>query len=161
MKNKFQVSSLLSTILMHKSKTLTENLNFSCANFKLGWKLLRRFRNPSSLWLWLFKLMYMVKKHMIWLATQVFLFYSEALSMWNQITKKMQITQQHYKSKLKHTYRIKEIIVKGKIKIMSLQKKIVRKINSANTVQRSHQRYWYSLSVFIANFEQWSATSYV
>ena len=57
----------------------------------------------------------------------------------------MQITQQHYKSKLKHTYRIKEIIVKGKIKIMSPQKKIVRRINSDG------------LSVFIANFEQWSA----
>ena len=47
---------------MLKSKKLTENLNFSRANFKLGWKLLRRFRNPSSLWLWLFKLMYMIKK---------------------------------------------------------------------------------------------------
>ena len=47
---------------MLKSKKLTENLNFSRANLKLGWKLLRRFRNPSSLGLWLFKLMYMIKK---------------------------------------------------------------------------------------------------
>ena len=105
--------------------------------------------------------MYMAKKHKIYLTIQVFLFYSEALSVWNQITKKMQITQQRNKSKLKHTYRIKEIIVKGKIKIMSLQKKIVGRINSANTVQSSHQRHWYSLSVFNANFEQWLVTSYV
>ena len=65
---------------MLKSKKLTENLNFSRANFKLGWKFLRRFRNPSSLRLWLFKLMYMVK-HVICLTIQVFLFYSEASSM--------------------------------------------------------------------------------
>ena len=43
------VSSLLSTILTLTSKKLTDDLDFSCVNFKLGWKLLRRFRNPSSL----------------------------------------------------------------------------------------------------------------
>ena len=53
------------------------------------------------------------------LKSQIFLFFSEALPMCNQITNentdKIQITQQHYKSKLKNTYRIKEIIVKGEI----------------------------------------------
>ena len=44
---------------------------------------------------------------------------------------------------------------------MSLQKKIVRRISYTNTVQSSHQRHWYSLSIFIANFEQCSTTSYV
>ena len=43
------VSSFLSTMLRLTSKKLTDYLDFSCVNFNLGWKLLRRFRNPSSL----------------------------------------------------------------------------------------------------------------
>ena len=42
------VSSLLSTILMLTSKKLTEDLDFSCVNFKFGWKFLRQFRSLSS-----------------------------------------------------------------------------------------------------------------
>ena len=49
------------------------------------------------------------------LKPQIFLFFSEASSMYNQITSKMQIIQQHNKSKLKNTDTVKEIIVKGKI----------------------------------------------
>ena len=49
------------------------------------------------------------------LKSQIFLLFSEALSMSTQIQTTIQITQQHNKSKLKKTYRIKEIIVKGKI----------------------------------------------
>ena len=44
---------------------------------------------------------------------------------------------------------------------MSLQKKIVRRISSANSVHISHQRHWHSLSGSIANFEQCLATSFV
>ena len=40
------VSSLLSTILTLTSKKLTDDLDLSCVNFDLGWKSLRRFRNP-------------------------------------------------------------------------------------------------------------------
>ena len=43
------VSSFLSTILTLTFKKFTEEFDFSCANFKVGRKLLRRFRNPSSL----------------------------------------------------------------------------------------------------------------
>ena len=49
------------------------------------------------------------KKHIVYLRSQIFLFFSEALSQ------TIQITQQHNKSKLKNTYRIKEIIVKSTI----------------------------------------------
>ena len=42
------VSSLLSTMLTLTSKEFTDGLDFSCVNFKLGWKLYRLFRNPSS-----------------------------------------------------------------------------------------------------------------
>ena len=34
------ISSLLATILTLTSKKLTEDLDFSCVHFKLGWKLL-------------------------------------------------------------------------------------------------------------------------
>ena len=43
------VSILLLTILTLLSKKLTESLDFSYVNFKLGCKLLRQFRNSSSL----------------------------------------------------------------------------------------------------------------
>ena len=43
------VSSLLLTILTLTSKKLTEDLDFSSVNYKLGWALLRQFRNLSSL----------------------------------------------------------------------------------------------------------------
>ena len=43
------VSSFLSAILTLTSKKLTEDFGFSCVNFKFRWKLLRQFRNPSSL----------------------------------------------------------------------------------------------------------------
>ena len=33
-------------------------------------------------------LKYMIKKHMIYVKVPIFLFYSEVLSMWNQITNK-------------------------------------------------------------------------
>ena len=39
---------MLSTILMLTSKKLTDDLDFSSVNFKLIWKLLRRFRSSSS-----------------------------------------------------------------------------------------------------------------
>ena len=45
----------------------------------------------------------------------MFLFFSEALSMYYKLQMKIQINQQHDKSKLKNTYKIKETIVKGKI----------------------------------------------
>ena len=57
----------------------------------------------------------MDKKHIIYLKPQIFIFFSEALSMCNQITNKNTDAQQHNKSKLKYTYRIKVIIAKGKI----------------------------------------------
>ena len=46
---------------------------------------------------------------------QISLFFSKPLSMIIKLQTKIQIIQQHNKSKLKNTYRIKEIIVKGKI----------------------------------------------
>ena len=59
------------------------------------------------------------KKHIIYLKLHTFVFFSEALSIWNEISnykqKYIQITQQHNKSNLKNSYRIKEKIVKGKI----------------------------------------------
>ena len=57
----------------------------------------------------------MDKKHIIYLKPQIFIFFSEALSMCNQITNKNTDAQQHNKSTLKYTYRIKVIIAKGKI----------------------------------------------
>ena len=48
--------------------------------------------------------------HIIDLKSQIFLFFLETLSMWNQITNKNTDN-----SKLKNTYTIKEIIFKGKI----------------------------------------------
>ena len=59
------------------------------------------------------------KKHIIYLKLHTFVFFSEALSIWNEISNYkqtyIQITQQHNKSNLKNSYRIKEKIVKGKI----------------------------------------------
>ena len=55
------------------------------------------------------------KTQIIYLKSQIFLFFSEAYQCENKFQTKIQITQQHNKSKLKNTYRIKEIIVKGKI----------------------------------------------
>ena len=46
---------------------------------------------------------------------QIFPFFSKPLSIIIKLQTKIQIIQQHNKSKLKNTYRIKEIIVKGKI----------------------------------------------
>ena len=45
------------------------------------------------------------------------------------------------------------MITKSKT-IISLQKKIVRRLIFTNIVQSLQQRHWYSLSIFIANFEQ-------
>ena len=46
---KQSVSIFLSAILTSHPKELTGDLDSSCVNFKFGWKLLRRFKDPSSL----------------------------------------------------------------------------------------------------------------
>ena len=43
------VSQALNRTKRSHPKELTEDLDSSCVNFKLEWKLLKRFRNPSSL----------------------------------------------------------------------------------------------------------------
>ena len=55
------------------------------------------------------------KTHIGNLKVQIPIFFSEALSKWNKITNKNTNNSTTNKSKLKHTYRTKEIIVKGKI----------------------------------------------
>ena len=57
------------------------------------------------------------------------------------------ITQQLNKSIFKNTFRIKQLIVKGKVQyqwqniLMPLRKKIVKRINLTNTVQSFHRRH--------------------
>ena len=89
------------------------------------------------------------------------LFCSEALSSLIKIQTKIQITQQHNKSKFKKYLRNKINNCQDQNIIVSLQKKIVRRISWANSIQRSHQRHWYSLSVFTTNCEQCSALTFV
>ena len=84
-------------------------------------------------------LKYMIKKHMIYVKVPIFCSIQKFYQCEIKLQTKIQINQQQ--SKLKNTSRIKEIIAKGKIKIMSLQKEILRRINLTNTVQMSHQRH--------------------
>ena len=59
---------------------------------------------------------YQEEKHILYLKLQIFPFFSEALPMWNfNFQAKVQIAQEHKKSKLKNTYRLKELIVESKI----------------------------------------------
>ena len=58
---------------------------------------------------------YKQKKHIIYLKAQIFLFFSEALLMWHQITNKNTDYSATNKFKFKNTYRVKEKIIKGKI----------------------------------------------
>ena len=61
-------------------------------------------------------LKYMEKKnHIIYLKYKYFCSFQKLYQREMKLQTIIQVTQQHNKSKLKNTYRIKEIIVKGKI----------------------------------------------
>ena len=53
--------------------------------------------------------------HNLFKITNISLLFRSFINVKTNFKQKIQITQQHNKSKLKNTYRIKEIIVKGKI----------------------------------------------